>query len=78
MNAAVQERQLAQALRQCVEAVDGGLENLGVRLERDFRAAALGRAGDFEGARRVPLLVALLIHLAVAPDFEIERFRQAR
>ena len=57
-NAAVQERQLAQALRQRVEAEDGGLEDLGVGLEGDLGAAALGRAGDFERPRRRAALIA--------------------
>ena len=40
-DAAVQERELAQALRERVEAEVRGLENLRVGLERDLRAAAL-------------------------------------
>ena len=44
-DAAVQERELAQALRERVEAELGGLEDLRVGLERDLRAAALRRAG---------------------------------
>ena len=77
-DAAVQECQLAQPLGQGVEAEHGGLENLRVRLEGDLGAATLGRSGGLEIGRRVAALVALLIDLAVAPDFEIERFRQAR
>ena len=47
-DAAVQERQLAQPLRERVEAEDRRLEDLRVGLERDLRAAALGRAGHLE------------------------------
>ena len=75
-NAAVQERELAQALRQDVEAEDRRLENLRVGLEGDLRAAPLRRAGDFERGRRRAALVGLLVDLAVAPDFEVERLRQ--
>ena len=75
-DAAVQERELAQALRERVEAVFGGLENLRVGLERDLRAAALRRAGDLEVGDRSAALVALLVDLAVAPDLEVEPLRQ--
>ena len=75
-DAAVQERELAQPLRQRVEAELGRLEDLRIRLERDLRAAAFGRAGHFQFAGRPPALVALLVDLSVAPDFEVERFRQ--
>ena len=47
-DAAVQERELAQPLRQRVEAELGRLEDLRVGLERDLRAALLRRAGDLE------------------------------
>ena len=50
-DAAVQERQLAQPLRQRVEAEIGGFEDLRVRLERDLGAAPLRRAGDLEIGR---------------------------
>ena len=49
-DAAVEERELAQALRQDVEAEDGGLEDLRVGLEGDLGAAALGRAGDLRAS----------------------------
>jgi hypothetical protein len=49
-DAGVEERQLAQALRQRVEAELGRLEDLGVGLEGDLRAALLRRAGDLEVA----------------------------
>ena len=75
-DAAVEERELAQALRQRVEAVLGGLEDLRVGLERDLRAAPLRRAGDLEVGDRRAALVALLVDLAVAPDLEVEPLRQ--
>ena len=54
-DAAVQERELAQALRERVEAVFRRLEDLRVGLERDLRAAALRGAGDLEvGQSDVP------------------------
>ena len=53
-DAAVEEGELAQALRKGVEAEDGGLEHFGVGLEGDLRAAPLGRAGDLERAGRLP------------------------
>src|SRR5688572_4601569 len=75
-DAAVQEGELAQPLRQRVEAVLGGFEDLSVGPERDLGAAALGRARRFQIRDRGSALVALLIHLAVAPDFQIEALRQ--
>ena len=75
-DAAVQERELAQPLRERVEAEFRRLEDLRVGLERDLGAALLGRAGDLEIALRRAALVALLVDLAVAPDLEIELFGQ--
>ena len=75
-DAAVQERELAQPLRQRVEAVLGRLEDLRVGLERDLRAAALRRPGDLELAGRSAALVALLVDLPVAPDLEVEPLGQ--
>ena len=75
-DAAVQEGELAQPLRERVEAVFGRLEDLRVRLEGDLRAAPLRGAGDFEIAGRRTALVALLIDLPVAPDLEVETLRE--
>ena len=50
-HAAVEERELAQALRERVEAELDGLEDLRVGPERDLRAALLRRAGDLEARR---------------------------
>ena len=52
-NAAIEKGELTQALRQRVEAVLGGLEDLRVRPERDLRATPLRRAGDLERRRSV-------------------------
>ena len=75
-NAGVQKRQLAQPLRQRVEAEFDRFENLGIGPERDFRAALLRRAGDLQIALRLAARVFLLEHLAVAPDLEVELLRQ--
>ena len=75
-DAAVQERQLAQPLRQRVEAVFDGLEDLRIGPERDLRAAPLRRAGDFQVGERGAALVALLVDLPVAPDLEVEPLGQ--
>ena len=52
------------------------LEDLRIGLERDLGAAALGRAGDGQSAQRLAALVALLVRLVVAPDFQVEPLRQ--
>ena len=75
-DAGVEERELAQAAGERVEAEFGDLEDLRVGLERDLGAAALGRAGDREVAERLAALVALLVRVLVAPDLEIEPLRQ--
>ena len=75
-NAGVQERELAQALRQRVEAEFDGLEDLRVGPERDLRAALLRRAGDLQIGLRLAPRVFLLVDLAVAPDFEVELLRE--
>jgi hypothetical protein len=75
-DAAVQEGELAKSLRQGVETVVGRLEDLSVGLERDLRSPPLRSPGDFELSERCSALVALLIHLSVAPDLEIQSFGQ--
>ena len=75
-DAAVQEGEFAQTLRQRVEAVVDGLEDQLVRPERDLRSALLRRAGDFEIALRCAALVLLLVDLPVAPDLEVQLHRQ--
>jgi len=56
-DAAVEEGELTQALRQRVEAVLGGLENLRVGPERDLGAAALRRARDLQIRERCPAVI---------------------
>ncbi len=73
---AVEERELSQPLGQRVEAEDKCFENAGVRLESHLGAAPLRGAGDFQDAGRIAALVGLVIDLPVAPDLEVERFRQ--
>jgi hypothetical protein len=75
-DAAVQERELAEALGERVEAEFGRLEDLFIGLERDLGAALLGRPRHLEIALRRAALVALGVDLAVAPDLEIELLRQ--
>ena len=75
-DAAVEERELAQPVRQGVEAVLDRLEHLRVRLERHLGAAPLRRAGHFQRAARLPALVALAVHLPVAPDLDVQRLRE--
>jgi hypothetical protein len=75
-HAGVEERELAEPLRQRLEAELDDLEHRRVGLERDLGAALVGRAGDLEIADRRAALVALLMHLSVAPDLELEPFRQ--
>src|SRR5688572_6600546 len=75
-DAAIQERQLTEPLRQRVEAVLRRLEDLRIRPERHLRAALLRGAGGHELGHRNPAFVALLIDVAVAPDFQIEALRK--
>src|SRR3989442_589882 len=67
---------VAQALCQRIEAENSGFENLGVGLEGDLRSATLRRAGPLERVCRSSTLVTLLVHLAIAPDLEVQRFRE--
>jgi hypothetical protein len=75
-DAPVQKRELAQALREDIETEGGGFEDLVVGLEGDLRASALGRPRLIEIASGRSALVTLLVGEPVAPDLEIERFRQ--
>ena len=75
-DAGVQERELAQAAGERVEAELDELEDLRIGLERDLGAAALGGAGDGQVGQRLAALVALLVRVVVAPDFQIEPLRQ--
>jgi len=75
-NAGVQERELAQPLRQGVEAEVGGLEDFSIGTEGDLRAALLRGPRDLEIAGGLAALIFLLVHLAVAPDFQVQLLRE--
>ena len=75
-DAAVQERELAQPLRQRVEAEGGRLEDLRVGLEGDLGAAPVGGAGLLEPGLRQAARVRLAVDLAVAPDLELDELRE--
>ena len=76
--AGVQERELAQALGQRVEAEVGGLEDLRVRLEGDLVPRRLVVPVTEQVGQRGAALVGLLIDLIVAPDLQLEPLRRAR
>ncbi len=75
-DAGVQERELAQPLRERLEAEVRGLEDVAVGLERDLGAALLRLARDVQLAHRRAALVALLVDQTVAPDLQLEPLRQ--
>ena len=75
-DAAVQERQLAEPLREDVEAEVDGLEDERVGLEGDAGAALVGDAGLLDRPFRVAAVVALLVDLAVPSDLHLERLGQ--
>ena len=78
-DAAVQERAAREGAAPAMSKLKTVVsEDFGVRLEGDLGAAALCRAGRLELAGRRAALVALLVDLSVAPDFEIERFPTGR
>src|SRR6185295_16010712 len=72
----VQKGEFPEPLRQHVEAVVEGLEYLPVGLERDRRTTALGFTRHLERGCRLAALVALLEHLAVLPNLQLEPFRE--
>ena len=73
---AVQERQLAQALRERVEAEGRRLEDLRVGLEGDLRPALVGHPGLLEAGLRDAARVGLAVDLVVAPDLHLEQLRE--
>src|SRR5262249_28990279 len=75
-DATIQERQLAQALRQDVEAEVDVLEDQRVGLERDARPAELRDPRLLDGRLGLAALVALLVDLAVTSDLDLERLRE--
>jgi len=73
VDAAIQERELAQALREDVEAERRGLEDERIRLEGDLGAALIGDAGFLDRRFRIAAVVALEVHLAVSSHFHLKR-----
>src|SRR5262249_8588469 len=72
LDALVEERELAQALRQGAEAVVTGLEDQRIVLEGDLGAALLRRAGLAQGLVRLAATEALEVDLAVTLDLALE------
>ncbi len=68
----VQERELAEALREHVELVLGLREDLRVGQERDARAGLVGGADLLERRLRLAAPVGLAPDRAAAPDLELE------
>ncbi len=75
-DAPVQERELAEALREPVEVVARDREDLGVRLERDLRARLRGLPDLADGLDGDALGIPLLPDLALALDLDEERARE--
>ena len=73
----VQERQLAQTLRERVETELRGHHDGGIRLKGDLRSSlAAALAFALERSLRNSALVFLQPGVAIAPDLEIQSFRQ--
>src|SRR5207302_7744057 len=72
----VQEGEFAKALRQGVEVVLGGGENVFIGQEVDLGAALLGVARLLELRSRSAFGVSLLPDVIVAPDLEVELMRE--
>src|SRR5207248_1429286 len=70
----VQECKLPQSLGKHVETKVERLEDLPIGFERDRRATALRFTCHLERSGRLAALVALLEHLAVLPNFQLEPF----
>ena len=68
----VQKREFAQALRQSIEVVVRGSEDLFVGNEVNFRAALFGSAGLLQLAGGFALGVSLLPGKSITPDFELQ------
>ena len=70
--ALVQERELAQPLRQNFVAVFVAVENRRVGMKRNLRAGLARFAGDFQLGLRLAAFVGLFPDFAVAPDFQFQ------
>src|SRR5262249_15814106 len=77
LQAAVEIRELAQLLSELLERErQNVLEDLGVGMKRDLRAAAIGDTGLLELGGRNPLRGLLVVDLAVAANLELEPIGQ--
>ncbi|GIW42317.1 MAG: hypothetical protein KatS3mg076_2894 [Candidatus Binatia bacterium] len=73
---AVEERELAEPLREDVEAEGRVRENQGVGLEGHLGAVLVGLADDLEGTQRLPSLVTLDVDVTLALDLDLEVLRE--
>ena len=73
VDSAVEEGELAKALREDVEAEGSRLEDEWVRLERDLGAALARDAGLLDRRFRCAPVVALEVHLPAPPHLHLER-----
>ena len=76
LQAFVQESEFAQTLGQRVKVIFGRGEDFFVGKKMYFGAALFGGAGFFQFGLRIALGIALLPHVAVAPDFQIKLMAQ--
>src|SRR5690349_5415680 len=76
LEALVEERELAQAVRERVEGEHGLLEDLAIRLEAHDGPVLRGLLSRGELAGRHSALVALRPHVALATDLDLEPLRQ--
>jgi hypothetical protein len=70
----IQERHFAQALGQGIEVELDGFKNLPVRQESNLRALFFRLAGALDVGKRFSAFIRLFPGVAVAPDFELQRF----
>src|SRR5439155_12948883 len=71
--AAVQEGELAKALRKNVEAEGRRLEHEAVGIERDLRSALVGHPGFLDGSLGVAPMVALEVDLPALTNLHLEQ-----
>ncbi len=76
LQAFVQKRQLAQALRQKVIAINRRREDFRIGMKSDLRARFSRLSGLLQLAYRLAALVGLFPYRAVAADLDLERIRQ--
>ena len=72
----IEERELAQPLRQQVVAIDCGTEDLRVGVKRDLRARLARLPRLFQLVDGLSALIRLLPHGAIPADFHIQRIGQ--